>query len=177
VTTFGQVPVGTRPGTRTREPCAGQVVSAWLLGLRVYLGVILVGNLIWETLHLPLYTIWTTGTPWERAFAVVHCTFGDLLIAASTLTLALILAGDHRWPRRRFWLVASLTIVFGIGYTAFSEWLNVVARASWTYSDWMPIVPVFGLRLGLSPLLQWLIVPTAAFKITQDMAARYGGPS
>ena len=108
MTTLGQVPVGTRPGTRTREPCAEQVVSAWLLGLRVYLGVILVGNLIWETLHLPLYTIWTTGTPWERAFAVVHCTLGDLLIAASTLTLALILAGDHRWPRRRFWLVASV---------------------------------------------------------------------
>ena len=53
--------------------------------------------------------------------------------------------------------------------------MNVIARASWTYSDWMPIVPVFGLRLGLSPLLQWLIVPTAAFKITQDMAAKYGG--
>src|SRR6266478_1886264 len=87
VTTLGQVPVGTRAGTRTRGPCAEQVVSAWLLGLRVYLGVILVGNLIWETLHLPLYTIWTTGTLWEQAFAVVHCTFGDLLIAVSTLTL------------------------------------------------------------------------------------------
>src|SRR5207245_8423022 len=68
------------------------------------------------------------------------CIFGDLLIAASTLTVALILAGDHSWPRRRFWLVASLTIVFGIGYTAFSESLNVFALASWTYSDWMPFV-------------------------------------
>src|SRR6266481_6146170 len=37
----------------------------WLLGLRVYLAVILAGNLLWEVLHLPLYAIWhrdPTGT-------------------------------------------------------------------------------------------------------------------
>jgi hypothetical protein len=27
----------------------------------------------------------------------------------------------------------------------------------------MPIIPVFGVRLGLSPLLQWIVVPLAAF--------------
>src|SRR6516164_6503337 len=87
---LGKVPVGTRPGTRPRGPHADQVASAWLLTLRLYLGLLLIGDLIWEALQLPLYTIWTTGTPWEQAFAVVHCTLADLVIAACALTLALL---------------------------------------------------------------------------------------
>jgi hypothetical protein len=90
-----------------------QGACAWLPALRVYLGVALVGNLVWEALHLPLYTIWSTGTLREQAFAVVHCTLGDLLIALSSLTLALVIAGGHGWPQQRFWPVAVLTILFG----------------------------------------------------------------
>ena len=137
--------------------------SAWLWSLRVYLGVILIGNIVWETLHLPLYTIWRTGTVREQAFAVFHCTLGDVLIALSALTLALLLFADHTWPARRFRRVAGTAIAFGIGYTIFSEWLNVVVRASWAYSDWMPVVRLFGHDIGLSPLLQWMVVPGAAF--------------
>ena len=151
----------------------GSEQGAWLLSLRAYLGFILIGNLIWETLQLPLYTIWTTGAPSERAFAVLHCTLGDLLIAVSTLTLALILAGNHRWPQTRFSLIAGLTVVFGLGYTVFSEWLNVMVRATWAYSEWMPIIPIAGLKIGLSPLLQWIIVPGAAFTITRWVTARH----
>jgi hypothetical protein len=40
-----------------------------------------------------------------------------------------------------------------------------VVRAAWTYSDWMPIVSIAGLQVGLSPLLQWIVVPGAAFGI------------
>jgi hypothetical protein len=126
--------------------------SRWLEGLRTYLGVAAAGNLIWESLQLPLYTIWSTGTLREQAFAVVHCTLGDLLIALSTLTLALVLVGERGWPRDRFGHVAVLTLVLGVAYTAFSEWLNVVVRASWAYSEWMPVIPLFGFRLGVSPL-------------------------
>ena len=39
----------------------------WLLALKAYLGVTAIANLAWETLHLPLYTIWTTGSPREQA--------------------------------------------------------------------------------------------------------------
>jgi len=136
---------------------------AWLRGFRAYLSAIAVGNLAWETLQLPLYAVWETGAPRAQAIAVVHCTGGDLLIALSALMLALVLAGHESWPHRRFWAVASLTLLFGAAYTTFSEWLNVVVRTSWAYSERMPIIPVFGFRLGLAPLLQWIVVPLAAF--------------
>jgi len=143
--------------------------SAWLRGLRVYLGTMAIGNLVWEFLQLPLYAIWSTGTAQEQAFAVMHCTVGDLLVALSMLTLALMIAADHSWPRGRFWPVAVLTIIFGVAYTAFSEWLNVIVRATWAYSEWMPTISLFGLNVGLSPLLQWLVLPAAAFKITRGV--------
>ena len=140
---------------------------AWLGALRTYLGVIAIGNLIWEFLHLPLYTIWTTGTIRERVFAVVHCTAGDLLIALSALTLALMIAGRQEWPNASFFRVAALASIFGVGYTLFSEWLNIVVRVSWAYSDWMPVIALFGFQIGLSPLLQWIVVPAIAFKASR----------
>jgi hypothetical protein len=152
-----------------------QASRAWLQALRAYLGATAVGNLVWETLHLPLYTIWTTETAREQAFAVVHCTLGDLLIALSALTLALVVVGDPDWPRRRFQRIAFLAVIFGLAYTLFSEWLNVVVRASWAYSDHMPVLSLFGLTIGLSPLLQWIVVPAAAFGIAWNVAARSKG--
>jgi len=144
---------------------AGKPASNWLRALRTYLGSIALGNLIWESLQLPLYTIWSTGTAREQAFAVVHCTIGDLLIALGTLTLALFIAGDESWPDGSFWQVAGCALIFGLAYTVFSEWRNVTVHSAWAYSEWMPIVSAFGIRIGLSPLLQWMVVPAAAFGI------------
>lgn len=149
----------TPPTGRTRH------ASPWLQALRLYLGIIAIGNLAWEFLHLPLYTIWTTGTRGEQVFAAVHCAVGDLLIASTALIGALLICGNQAWPRRHFWRVAGVAIACGLAYTVFSEWLNVELRRTWTYSASMPVVSIGGLRIGLSPLLQWLIVPGAAFAI------------
>ena len=130
--------------------------------LRRYFDVIVPANLVWEFAHMPLYTIWDEGTAGEIVFAAVHCTGGDILIAMSALVLALLLAGSgwpaHRAASRR---VALIAVPAGIAYTIFSEWLNIVIRAAWAYSDLMPVVPI--IDAGLSPLLQWTVIPLAAF--------------
>jgi hypothetical protein len=133
-----------------------------LFVLRHYLAVIVMANLAWEFAQLPLYTIWKTGSVGEIVFAAVHCTGGDILIATASLVLALVLAGTG-WPiaRRTYRRVAGLAIAFGLAYTVFSEWLNVVVRKSWAYSELMPIVPV--VNAGFSPVLQWIVLPLAAF--------------
>jgi hypothetical protein len=139
--------------------------GGWLLALRRYLAVTVLGNLLWEPAQLPLYTIWDTGTVREKAFAVMHCTGGDILIALATWSFAVIIAGHPLWPTQAFRRVALLTIVAGLAYTGFSEWLNTAVRQSWGYSDLMPIIP--GLRLGLSPVLQWLVIPSLALWTAQ----------
>jgi hypothetical protein len=151
--------------------------TMWLRAMRIHLASIASMNLAWETLHLPLYTIWADGTPRSQALAVLHCTGGDVLIATSALVLGLLLAGDKTWPRTRFFPVLALTVGAGLAYTIFSEWLNVVVRASWAYSAAMPVIPIFGLRIGLSPVLQWLVVPTAALLLARRLTQRPAEPS
>ena len=133
----------------------------WLGALRIYLGFTIALHLIWEIVQLPLYTIWSTGSPQEIGFAVLHCTVGDLMIATLSLVLALVCFGGPAWPRERFLPVMVATLAIGIGYTVYSEWLNTAVRKAWTYSELMPTLPPLG--TGLTPLLQWIVVPSIIF--------------
>ncbi len=117
-------------------------------------------NLLWEVLQLPLHTIWWEASNAEIAFAVVHCTFGYLLIGLSALLIALIVTRAGPLPTWPHLQVAAIVVIVSVGYTIFSEWRNTAVLASWAYSDLMPVVPLLG--IGVSPLLQWIVVPTAA---------------
>ena len=151
-----------RPDGRVTSARPETPSDAWLFVLRHYLAVIVMANLAWEFAQLPLYTIWKTGSAGGIVFAAVHCTGGDILIATASLVLALVLAGAG-WPtaRRAYRRIAGLAVAFGLAYAVFSEWFNVVVRKSWAYSELMPVVPV--VNAGLSPLLQWIVLPVAAF--------------
>ena len=122
-----------------------------------YLLVAGMANLAWEVAQLPLYTIWKTAPTRELTYAVIHCTIGDLLILAAALLLALLLAGNDAWPRRGYARVALAATALGAAFTIFSEWLNVEVLRRWTYAEAMPLVPP--LETGLSPFLQWVLVP------------------
>ena len=125
-----------------------------------YLGALAFGNLLWEAFQLPLFTLWRTASSAYLAFAALHCWFGDLLIGSACLGLGIIVAGSS-WPSRGYARVAAVAIVLDIAYTVFSEWLNVAVRGSWAYAVAMPRVPPFG--TGLTPLLQWVVIPLAGF--------------
>ena len=60
------------PETRAARP------GDWIAALRAYLLATAFLDLLWEAAHLPLYTIWTDGTIRDKAFAVLHCTMGDV---------------------------------------------------------------------------------------------------
>ncbi|MBI4184446.1 MAG: hypothetical protein HY521_10650 [Proteobacteria bacterium] len=133
----------------------------WLRALRRYLVFVALSNLAWEFAQLPLYTIWETGSPFDLAFAALHCTGGDALIALASVMLALFLIGDRTWPACGHRRVAALAVAFGVSYTVFSEWLNIEVREAWAYRDTMPVIPV--IDAGLSPLMQWVAIPLAGF--------------
>ena len=142
----------------------------WLQAVKVYISLAAVMNLLWECLQLPLYTLWKDGTWQTIAFATLHCTAGDVMIAALALLAALLLLGHRAWPAAHFGRVAICCVVIGLAYTIYSEWLNVVVRRSWAYSGLMPQLPYIG--TGLSPLLQWLVIPAASFAIVANSIRR-----
>lgn len=130
-----------------------------------YLAIAMIANLGWEVLQLPLYTIWRTGTSGELAYAIIHCTAGDAILLSVTLSLALLLAGDGAWPWRGYGRVAVMATALGIASTIFSEWLNVEVLRNWSYAPEMLRLPLLG--TGLSPLLQWVIIPPAALAVVK----------
>ena len=142
----------------------------WLGLLRWYLAASAGLHLGWEILQLPLYTLWRTASRAEFAFAVIHCTMGDVMIASLALLAALVAFGRGKWPAERGRSVLAATVAIGAVYTVYSEWMNTIVRKNWAYADAMPLLPVLG--TGLSPLLQWLLVPPLAYWVARTLCAR-----
>lgn len=146
----------------------------WLAAIRRYLVAVLLGNLLWETAQLPLYSIWRAGTPATITAAVLHCTAGDVLIAAVTLVAALVVCGSSNWPCAGFLRVALTAVALGVGYTIYSEYMNTVVRQSWAYAEIMPRLPWIG--TGIAPLLQWIIVPVAGLRVASNHTGSHPSP-
>ena len=132
----------------------------WHSAIRSYVSAIAGLNLLWEVGQLPLYTLWSTGSRQEIFVAALHCTAGDVFIAISALTLALLLRATGEWPKQRYISVSVLSVLFGLIYTIYSERINI-ASGAWSYSGLMPIIP--WLDVGLTPVLQWIVIPGFCF--------------
>ena len=127
----------------------------FIRNLAAWAGFAFALNLVWEIGQLSLYTIYSAGTPREIAFALAHCTAGDVLIAVSSFVLGLLATRRPDWPMSRPLLGGAVAILSGLAYTVFSEWRNVYQTGSWSYTPGMPLL--FG--IGLAPLLQWIVIP------------------
>lgn len=67
--------------------------------------------------------------------------------------------GRLRWGAERRWNAYAAAALLGAGWATATEWL-ALAFGGWSYTEWMPVVPVLG--VGLWPFLQLtLLVPAA----------------
>lgn len=154
---------GAGNGARGIAPGADrwwQSASARRIVALDYVPFVALAHLAWEVAQLPLYSLWTTASPGKIAYAVLHCTAGDVLIALGALAAALTLTGSGAFADWRLRRIGALTLAFGLAYTIASERVNV-ALGNWGYAAAMPIVPM--LEAGLSPVAQWIAVPLLAF--------------
>ena len=123
-------------------------------------------NLIWELVQLPLYTIWMTGSASQITYAALHCTAGDVMIGIGATILSRILM--NKFHGKSEWQFVICFILLSIAYTVFSEWLNVEILKSWAYASAMPRLPPLG--TGLTPVLQWMIVPLLTWNMVGGIA-------
>ena len=135
--------------------------AAWHFVLARFVPLLAAGNLAWESFQLPFYTLWQEGTPRSRAFAILHCTAGDVMIGTAALLASVMLFSRRSWPLSNHARVLASATLAGLAYTVFSEWVNTQVTMSWQYADWMLRVPPLG--TGLAPLLQWIVVPPLAY--------------
>jgi hypothetical protein len=137
------------PGTRRIIARAG----LWL-ALAFFL------NLMWEIAHVRLYTLWAEADGASISWALLHCSLGDVAIALFMFALAAIVLGRADWPASRPWTGSAIVVIGAMAFTAWSEWYNVYRTGAWSYTSNMPTI--YG--VGLSPLLQWLVIPPATMK-------------
>lgn len=148
-----------------------QRLVQWLQAAGVWAGASFVLHLAWEIAHARLYTIWSDPDRWYVAWAVLHCTLGDVLISLSGFALVAWLLRAVDWPAVRPAAGAALVASATMLYTAWSEWRNVYQLKSWAYTPDMPTL----FDIGLSPLLQWLILISATVLVVRGRfsARRY----
>jgi len=76
-------------------------------------------------------------------------------------------------PAGAGWLqVALVATAAGAAYTLVSEWMNTSLRQGWQYSGLMPTLELGGFAVGVSPLAQWLVVPSLALFLTRRSTRR-----
>ena len=114
-------------------------------------------NLIWELAHVRLYTIWAAEDGMSIAWALLHCSLGDLVLALAMFALAGIVLQRADWPASRPLTGGAIVVIGAIAFTAWSERYNVYRAGNWGYTASMPMI----LGIGLSPLLQWIVLPPA----------------
>lgn len=129
-------------------------------------------HFVWEFLQVPTYRDMATMAHWDGVKLCTSATVGDVGFALTAFwTVAL-------FARNRLWLVApaawqvAIFLAVGIGLTIGFEYYYTQVSGRWFYSDLMPLVPPFG--TGLSPLIQWIVVPLLVLSLTRRLVAAAG---
>lgn len=122
-------------------------------------------HFVWEFLQVPTYGGMSTISHWEGVKICTAATVGDVGFALTAFWVTAAIARSRRWiiaPRP--WQLA-LFLVIGIALTVGFEFYYIEVSERWSYSHLMPRVPPLG--TGLSPLLQWILVPLLALSLTR----------
>lgn len=122
-------------------------------------------NLVWENAQAPLYKGYNgfSGHFWVCLVASVV----DALVLLLLYTLFAVFNQRLNWPLHvKLWQYGLLALAGGLLAVWFEKW--ALAREQWSYTDHMPIVPVFD--VGLLPFLQLLLLPSLTFYISATTA-------
>ena len=108
----------------------------------------------WEMGQHSLYLLMHSLPFWRATAVCARATAGDLVITAIAFAAAAKLGGRY-WPllRRRLSptpIFLTVGMLITIGYEIYA-----VSTGRWAYDERMP--QIFG--IGLSPLLQWIVIP------------------
>jgi hypothetical protein len=130
-------------------------------------------NYPWEFLQVPLFERMPQTQHWDAVKACSRTAAGDAVIALAAYgAVALTL-------RNRDWVVKP-TLAATLSFTALGALATVAIERlalsglwveRWAYSSLMPVVP--GLGVGLSPVLQWLVLPPlVVWVVRRQLASR-----
>jgi hypothetical protein len=119
-------------------------------------------NFPWEVIQMPLYV----GEGDWLAYAV-HCfipALGDGVMVVLIYAAGLLVFRSPAWADRPGLTGYALMLGCGAVMAVAVEWGAVHILHRWSYAPAMPVWP--GLDVGLVPVLQMLVLPPIAFRVT-----------
>lgn len=123
-------------------------------------------NLLWEVAHSLLYN-WSALPLVNDVYAyiprILKASIGDGFITLGIYGLGLIKNRRVNWISNMKWGDYFLVILAGLFISVLIERVNVHFLGRWSYNEFMPLIP--GIDVGLTPILQMLILPLLIFKI------------
>ncbi|MDQ6762179.1 MAG: hypothetical protein M3015_06085 [Bacteroidota bacterium] len=125
-------------------------------------------NAAWEILQIPLYK--------GGAYQWDHILFCVLASVADVIMVLLIYLGFAFIYKNALWIknfsasrIIILILTGGIGaVVAETRHLSI---GTWSYADTMPLIPFF--KVGLSPVLQFMVLPFFIYLLSFKMVTRY----
>lgn len=122
-------------------------------------------HFVWEFIQVPTYAGMAEMPHWEAIKLCMSATFGDVGFALTAFWAACLAARSRDWILRPTRIPSAIFVAVGIVLTVGFEYYYTNVSLRWTYSDLMPLVPPLG--TGLSPLLQWLVIPPLVTWLTR----------
>jgi hypothetical protein len=123
---------------------------------------------VWELAQAPLYV----GLERYNAAVFWHCfvaSLGDGIIVLLIPAVGWVALDRWDWfkqPRVAGYLVM---LISGLVCAMLVEWMAVHILQRWEYAEEMPILP--GIRIGLVPIAQMLILPPVVFRMVAVLGA------
>ncbi|MEH6721783.1 MAG: hypothetical protein V7704_23190 [Aurantimonas endophytica] len=122
-------------------------------------------HFVWEFIQVPTYAGMAEMPHWEAIKLCMSATFGDVGFALTAFWAACLAARSRDWILRPTPFPVTTFVAVGIVLTVGFEYYYTTISLRWTYSDLMPLVPPLG--TGLSPLLQWTVIPPLVIWLTR----------
>lgn len=120
-------------------------------------------NFIWEKLHIALFKDYETFVARLPLPVAVYTSLVDMGIILLIYVLIAVIRKKFLWVESFDKSAVALSIIFGSAIAIIIE-LQGLAQKKWAYNELMPIIPL--IKVGLSPILQMIILPIATFYIT-----------
>lgn len=121
----------------------------------------------WEMAHGGLFEGMTRLPFWSATAWCGRAAVWDVVISFASYAVAAVVSRDVMWPRKLRAVLVAIYLVTGIAITiAIERWALDAGR--WIYASEMPVVG----GIGLSPLLQWIVVPIAIAVLVRLVASR-----
>lgn len=125
-------------------------------------------NVAWEILQIPLYEGGTYA--WSHILFCVLASVADVIMVLLIYFSFALLYKNALWPQNLNLIrVVFLILTGGIG--AVLAEMRHLSIATWSYAEAMPVIPI--LNAGLSPVLQFMILPLIIYILSFKIATRY----